>query len=116
MSDCQFDVGIVPFPKYNEEQENYNSYIFMGANAIAIPAAHPNAELAGVVLEYMSAYSQRDVRSIYFDRTLAEKYAQEEDAREMLDIILRTGSFDLMDVYGWGGNLALEIMNHMIYD
>jgi len=113
-NDVQFEVGVVPFPKVDDQQENYETHIFGGAEAIAIPAANPNPEFAGVVLEYMAAYTQRDIRHLYFDLRLDFKYVDDDNARDMLDIILSTGSFDIFTIYNWGEGLAYKIMNNMI--
>ena len=102
MRNADFEVGVVPMPKYDENQEEYRSYIFSSANAMAIPKTNPDVERTGVIVDYMSAYSHEGVRDTYFNETLDFKYIQDEESQEMLDIIFKNGYFELADVYGWG--------------
>ncbi|MBE6616135.1 MAG: hypothetical protein E7631_12625 [Ruminococcaceae bacterium] len=103
LRDVEFGIGIAPLPKYDEAQENYLTYIFHCANAIAIPITNPDAERTGVILEHMAAYSHETVRDVFFNTTLDFKYAQDQEGQEMLDIMFAGGTFELGYVYGWGG-------------
>ena len=103
MRDAQFELGVVPMPKYDEEQKDYRSLIFQGANACAIPVTNPDIERTGLVLEHLCARSSGTVRDVYLNQTLDFKYIQDQEGQEMMDIILSTGLFELEAVYGWGG-------------
>ncbi|MBQ3955560.1 MAG: hypothetical protein IIU08_07030 [Clostridia bacterium] len=102
MRDAQFELGVVPMPKYDEEQKDYRSLIFQGANTVAIPVTNPDIERTGLVLEHLCARSYT-VRDVYLNQTLDFKYIQDQEGQEMMDIILSTGLFELEAVYGWGG-------------
>ena len=112
LRDVDFGVGIVPLPKYDEAQKEYRTYVFIAANAIAIPITNPDAERTGVILEHMAAYSHETVREVYFNKTLDFKYAQDPEAQEMLDIMFAGGTFELGYVYGWGG-IVKKIMQNL---
>ena len=103
LRDVDYEIGIVPLPKFDEAQEEYRTYIFVAANALAIPVTNPDPERTGNILEYMAAYSHETVREVFFNETLDFKYAQDKDGPEMLDIMFSNGAFDLAYVYGWGG-------------
>ena len=102
MRDAQFELGVVPMPKYDENQKDYRSLIFQGANAVAIPVTNPDADRTGLVLEHLCARSSGTVRDVYLNQTLDFKYIQDQEGQEMMDIILSTGLFELAAVYGWG--------------
>ena len=108
MRDVDFEVGVLPFPKYDEAQENYGSYICNIAAACVVPITCNDAEKMGSILEVMAAYSNKYVRPAYFDTTLNFKYAQDETSQKMLDIILTGGEFELGTVYNWG-NLGTQL-------
>jgi hypothetical protein len=109
MRDVEFELGVVPSPKFDDLQKNYVSLIFQGANAVGIPMTNPDAERTGLVLEYMAARSTDTVRDVYMNQTLDFKYIQDEESQEMLDIILSTGTFDIASVYNWG-SFAGQVM------
>lgn len=103
LRDVDFNLGVVPVPKYDEKQNDYRSLIFCGANACGIPVTNPDIERTGLVLEHMAAHSTKTVRNVYMNQTLDFKYIQDQEGQEMLDIVLSTGVFELAQVYDWGG-------------
>ena len=109
MRDVQFELGVVPSPKWEESQADYVSLIFQGANAVAIPITNPDPERTGTVLDYLAAHSTATVRDVYMNQTLDFKYIQDQESQEMLDIILSTGTFEIASVYDWGG-IAGQVM------
>lgn len=102
LRNADFALGILPLPKYNEEQENYISYILNSPAALVVPSTNVDTEMTGVVIENLSAESYRTVRPVYFDKTLDFKYATDERSINMLDTIFENGNFDLAVVFGWG--------------
>ena len=103
MRDVDYEIGVIPMPKYDEAQENYRSYIYHGAGAMGVPKTNSDLARTGVITEYLSAYSHEMVKEIYFNETLDFKYIQDEQSQQMLDIIFADGTVDLSTVYDWGG-------------
>ncbi|MCR5264484.1 MAG: hypothetical protein K6D94_11450 [Clostridiales bacterium] len=101
--DADFEVGVLPLPKYDEQQKDHISYIYHGAAALALPVTCVNTGKVGVILENLCAYSHEDVKAAYYDATLDFKYVNNEESIDMLDIIFSRGSFDISRVYDWGG-------------
>ncbi|MBQ7301317.1 MAG: carbohydrate ABC transporter substrate-binding protein [Clostridia bacterium] len=102
MRDVDYEIGVVPMPKYDEAQKEYRSYIYHGAGSMGIPKTNSDPERTGVICEYLAAYSHETVRETYFNETLDFKYIQDEEGQKMLDIIFANGTVDLTAVYGWG--------------
>ena len=97
------DFGILPLPKYDENQKEYNSMISMGcANSIAIPTT-ANAERSGAIIEALSAESYYTLKPAYYDIVLKTKNARDDASSEMLDIIFENRIFDIAYMYDWGG-------------
>ncbi len=101
--DADFEVGVVPTPKYDEAQSEYCSYLFHGAAGLALPATSTHYAEVGLILENLAAYSHKDLISAYYDATLDFKYVNDKESVKMLDIIFSNGRLDLGRVYGWGG-------------
>ena len=95
LRDMESDFGILPFPKENEDQKEYGSFIEAGTRVGTIPIDVKNKELSGAVNETLNFLSYRDVIPVYYDITLKSKYSRDEDSAEMLDIITQNVSYDL---------------------
>ena len=95
--------GILPLPKYDESQKEYNSMVSIGcANSIAIPTT-ANAERSGAVIEALSAESYYTLTHAYYDIVLKTKNARDDASSEMLDIIFDNRIFDIAYMFDWGG-------------
>ena len=86
MRDTNFDFGILPFPKYNEEQESYHTFILENVTVIGIPPT-ADAEKSGTIIDFLSAVGYNELDSVYFDIAMKNKYSRDNDTKEMLDII-----------------------------
>jgi len=99
------DFGVLPMPKYDEAQKNYNTYVYHGATVAVIPNNLDENELffAGFVLEALSAESRRLVIPAFYDITLKVKYSRDDESSQVLDLIFENRSYDLMYVNNFGG-------------
>ena len=94
--DANFDIGILPYPKYDENQENY--YILTSGGTVAtIPVTLPEDrhENVGIILDSLCRDSQQNLLPTYKEIVLKTKYARDEDSAEMLDIIFGSLTYDL---------------------
>lgn len=90
------DYGMLPFPKYNEEQKSYR--VFYGANSsnmFAVPKLASDPSRTGVIIEALSAEGYKQLIPVYYEIALKAKYLRDEDSNKMLDLITnaRTISF-----------------------
>ncbi len=89
--------GIAPMPKYDELQENYHSYVQDQVTCFGISSAIKDTnrrnELAAV-LEAMAYHSYKLVRPAYYDTALSERYMQDPESSQILDMIFDTLDFD----------------------
>ena len=100
-----FDFGIVPYPKYDEAQERYYSYVDGHASMMAIPLNLPNPEWTGMLIEEMSYLAYKDILPVYYDVVLNVKLVRDEESIEMLKILFDSKVFDPSYVLGgdfWG--------------
>lgn len=94
--DTDFDLGILPFPKYDEEQSGYISLDWGGL--MGVPSAIQNPEMAGAVIELLAYESKDTVIPAYYDVLLAGKLARDSDTVAMMDILFDTIAYEV------GGN------------
>ena len=95
LRDMVSDFGIVPFPKYTEEQEGYGVMVEAGSRTMTVPANIANPDLSGAVLETLHFLSHRDVMPAYYEVTLKQKVSRDSVSAQMLDIIMDSICYDL---------------------
>ncbi len=82
-----FDFGILPFPKYDEKQEDYCSCLSM--EILGIPATIQNPEMTGTVLEALSISFYEEMTNAYLDVYVENKVLRDEEsitiARMLMD-------------------------------
>ncbi len=98
--------GMVPFPKYDEDQDTYRAWTSYLSPVVVIPVTAKNAEASGAILDALSYMSYKDVLPIYYDLTLSQKGLRNDDSIDMLDIIRESLIFDASLAYGWTNTLA----------
>jgi len=97
------DFGILPVPKYDEDQEKYISSIFNGALCFVVPSTCELGENTGTVLNYLSALSHRDLIPAYYEKNIQGQQMRDEDSVEMLNIMLSNIRADLSLIFEWCG-------------
>lgn len=91
------DFGILPMPKYDENQDQYASYIHAGwTSGISMPITNTEDDLAGRLIEDLAYQSSITVRPAYYDVTLKGKVSRDNDSGDMLDIIYSNINLDLV--------------------
>ena len=88
---------IIPYPKYNETQELYHTYMDARAGAVAIPITIDDESLAniGIVLEALACASYNDIVPVYLESITHSKYSRDPESIEMLDYIAAGRVWDI---------------------
>ena len=94
--DTEVDIGILPYPKFDTEQENYISLDWGGL--MCIPTTIGNPDMVGAALELLAYESANEVIPTYYDVLLEGKLARDTDTIAMLDILFDTIAYEV------GGN------------
>ena len=100
------DYGILPFPKLDDEQENYSTYLLSRTGIAMLPADITSDKLdkVGYVLDALNAYSYKYLRPAIYDVSLSTKGARDEQSLEMLEIIMANRHYDFACFTEIGGN------------
>ncbi len=108
----EMNVGFVPCPKYDENQERYYCTTWAG-ELLCILKTLPDDRLenVSVILEALSFDSAKEdgVMTIYKEVMMKGKYASNKNCEEMFDIVLDSLSFDF-GIIAW----EAQIVNPMI--
>ena len=93
------EYGLIPFPKYDENQENYYSYPYDEYMSFAIPFTNPSPDVAGAVLEALASYSYRETIPAYLNLALKGKYMNDPQSRTMVDYIVNGFTLETSWIY-----------------
>ena len=94
--DLEVEYGMLPYPKYDKEQEDYISLDWGGL--LSVPNNIENPEMVGAAMEMLAWESAREVLPAYYDVVLGGKLSRDEDAVKMLDLLFDTITYEV------GGN------------
>ena len=97
------DYGILPFPKYDESQENYTSLVNSYAMLMGIPATTTTPEFSAFMLEALSAEAHTTSLPAYLEISCKTKYTYDEDSANMLDLIFSNLYYDTALIYNISG-------------
>lgn len=94
--------GIIPYPKWDEAQENYLTNARDQYTVLGIPAFKGDGDLEfiGVITEALAAESYRSVFPEYYDIALKGKYSVDQDTANMVDLVLSGRNFDFAFLFG----------------
>lgn len=101
--DSEVDFGILPYPKLDDNQEDYGHNVSaFHSSFLCVPEMVTDYANSGAVLELLAYYGKVYLTPAYYDQTLIGKYVRDEESVEMLDIIFSTRVFDVGIYYDIG--------------
>ena len=110
LRDMKDDYGIIPFPKFDENQEEYLSSVHDIATLMCLPTTCTKVDAVCAVLEAMAYYSYYEVTPIYYETALKTKYTRDNLSSQIIDVIHDSAMTDLAYVYQESLNGAGMIM------
>ena len=93
-----FEYGLLPYPKWDETQQNYQTTLQRAAHALIPTTA--NAESASALFEALSSATYRTLIPEYFEVTLKTRYAQDNDTSRMYDLIANSIYYEPGEIFG----------------
>ena len=93
LRDMESDFGIVPYPKWDENQEQYYSRVEAGTKTWGVLYIQ-DPTLTGTIIEALSRDSHEHLIHTYYDITLQLKLTRDDKSIEMLDLIRSTMTYD----------------------
>lgn len=99
MRDSDVDFGILPLPKYDENQDGYYTASRDSRSMFVIPVDVKDVDFSGRITEALAVASHEYVIPAYYDVTLKIKAARDDDSAEMLDIIRSGFTLDFTAEY-----------------
>lgn len=109
LRDVEFEFGIIPLPKYDENQDGYHT--LASTQMLLLPSDMDDPEFVGVVLEALSFESYQQVVPQLYEAVYQNKYLRDSESEQMFDLIRGSLVYDSMWNYGNGGDFSYLIGN-----
>lgn len=116
MRDMEDTFGIVPFPKADEDQENYITNIVTAVFCLTIPTTNSCLEQTATITEVLAHDSQEKVIPLYYDTVVEHKGLRNEDSVEMLDIMRQTRAIDIAIMFNWYNSSMRDSINSKLFN
>ncbi len=88
------DYGIIPWPKWDENQEKYCTTNDQWGLSCSIPKSATNTARTGAITEALCALSGKLVYPTYYEKVLSIRNTRDEESKKMLDLIFSNIIFD----------------------
>lgn len=102
---AEFAFGVLPYPKYDENQSRYYSRKSWPSAGVSIPVTAPDPEMAGALADSLNYLAKEIVWPVYRGLVLEQKNLRNEESIEMLDIILNSGMPEIATIYNVGAGV-----------
>lgn len=101
MRNMTHQFGVVPMPKFDENQKEYRTLLHDQFTVICVPTTVKDDRLdeMSAVLEALCATSYKTVKPAYYETTLRTKIAQDPQSAEMMDMIIDNIYIDAGIIY-----------------
>lgn len=104
MREYDVNFGLLPYPKLDEEQDNYYSLTAAYHNQyVAVPFFVENPERTGMLLEILAYKGMKYVTPAFYEKQLVGRDTRDNESEEMLNIIYANVIYDPGLVYRISG-------------
>lgn len=93
LRDSETEFGIIPYPKYDEQQTDYYTTAWDGYMLFSVPKT-ADVKTAGPIIENLAAHSFTIVTPAFYEKALKGKYARDNESSAMIDIIRNGATFN----------------------
>ena len=92
LRDMESDFGIIPYPKLDEDQEDYMTLVHNGSTLFCVPVTikSEKLEIIGAVLESLAFHAYKTVTPAYFEIALKSKYSRDDVSSQLLDVMYQS--------------------------
>lgn len=93
LRDIEFDFGYLPYPKQDENQEDY--VVWSAGGMMAVPACAADPSRTGAILEALSAGSAKYVKDAFVEQYILNKVLRDEESQKIYRMMRENATYDL---------------------
>ncbi|MBQ7300036.1 MAG: hypothetical protein IJW77_09355 [Clostridia bacterium] len=94
MRDMESDFGLLPIPKWNEEQKQYCCTVTGGSAPVTIPTTVSDPHITALITDAMAYESMFTLTPAFYDVFLDEKILRDEDSLATVDLMFASKKYD----------------------
>lgn len=112
------EYGMIPYPKFDENQAEYTNLIHNSGTIAAIPTmlSEDRFEMVCAVLEAMASEQSVSVLPVFYETALKTKYSRDEISSQVIDLVYKCSTKDLVSEYGSMLNHIYAIVANCVYN
>jgi len=114
LRDMKDDYGLLPMPKYDENQENYVSFISAFVSTFTAIPSNSNIEKSAFLMEAMAYAGYNTIRPNIYEKALKIKVSRDVESAKVIDMIIESCYLDLNGLYNFGN--SCEIIRAAMFD
>ncbi len=106
--------GLLPQPKFDASQENYNSNVFSRCLSFCVPNTNTNLERTGTIIDYLTYESYAELMPRYYDIHVALKALGKQESIDVLALVRGTRGCEVAVPFGWASDLKDVLGSHAL--
>ncbi len=113
LRESEVDIGVIPYPKMDENQGEYQSFINGDVMVTGIPVTCQNTDLASATLEALAAGAYRTITMTEIDQVFKGQLSRDPETEEMIDLILASSTSEMLVMQGMSSNSWYSAIQEM---
>lgn len=111
------DITIIPFPKLDEEQEEYYTSRDHGYDMFCVPVTTSDPQIGAVIIEAIASTDYRMIGPEYFDRNMKHRYSNSDSGIRIFELIRDsiTVDFATANYKPLGGAIIENVLRDCVY-
>ena len=97
--------GLMPQPKYDESQTEYNSNLFSDCLSFCIPNTNKNLSRTGIIVDYLTYKSYANLLPRYYDIHVSLKALGRQESIDVLELVRGTRGIEVSVPFKWTSDL-----------
>lgn len=110
LRDMNDEYGIIPYPKYDEQQDSYITDIHDAAMMAALPANCGKVDAVCATMESLASLGYRNVIPVYYEIALKTKYTRDDMSSKLIDLMHNSLHADFAYINNYGLNNVVTIV------
>ncbi len=108
------DYSILPYPKWDENQEKYMTGAMDNYSVLGIPITVTDIEMVSIITEALNIESYKTLYPTYYEQALQNKYARDTESIEMIDMLMQGRTFDFSTLFTTNMNFMSTLFRDVI--
>ena len=97
--DMEDDYSILPYPKYDENQQKYMTGAMDNYSVLGVPITASDTEMISIITESLNVESYKTLFPAYYEQALQNKYSRDEESIEMINLLMEGRNFDFSTLF-----------------